>query len=61
MIYSCCNQNRKTAILKNPSLNGIDYLEVLDHDAIALNKRARQQTLLIHCLKPVPPLGPELA
>src|SRR5215813_1417074 len=53
MIYSCCKQNRKSAVLANPTLNGIDYLEVLDHDAIALNS-PRQQTLLVHCLKPVP-------
>jgi hypothetical protein len=53
MIYSCCNRNRKSAVLKNPILNGIDYLEVLDHDAIALDS-PRQQTLLIHCLKTVP-------
>lgn len=33
--------------------NAIDYLEVLDHDAIALNS-PRQQTLLIHCLRAVP-------
>jgi len=33
--------------------NGIDYLEVLDHDAIALNS-PRQRTLLVHCLRPVP-------
>ena len=37
MIYSCCNENRKAAVLKNPAVNGIDFLEVLDHDAIALN------------------------
>jgi hypothetical protein len=53
MIFSCCNENRKSAVLKNAKLNGIDYLEVLDHDAIALNS-PRQQTLLLHCLKAVP-------
>jgi hypothetical protein len=53
MIYRCCSDLRKAAILGNPALNGIDYLEVLDHDAIALNS-PRQQTLLVHCLKPVP-------
>ncbi|HEY0760115.1 MAG TPA: putative baseplate assembly protein [Acidisarcina sp.] len=53
MIYTCCNEARKAAVLGNPTLNGIDYLEVLDHDAIALNS-PRQQTLLVHCLKPVP-------
>jgi len=51
MIYSCCNDNRKAALLANPSLNlnGIDFLEVLDHDAVALDS-PRQQTLLVHCL-----------
>jgi hypothetical protein len=51
MIYSCCNENRKAAILKNPglNLNGIDYLEVLDQEAVALES-PRQQTLLVHCL-----------
>ena len=53
MIYSCCNENRKGAVLSAPNLNGIDYLEVLDHDAIPLGG-PRQQTLLVHCLKPVP-------
>src|SRR5499427_862444 len=33
--------------------NGIDYLEVLDHDAIPLNS-PRQRTLLIHCLRVLP-------
>jgi hypothetical protein len=54
-IYDCCNEVRKAAVLGNPTLNGIDYLEVLDHDAIALDS-PRQQTLLVHCLKPVPVL-----
>src|SRR6185437_12805918 len=53
MIYSCCNENRKAKVLGNPNLNGIDYLEVLDHDAIPLNS-PRQRTLLIHCLNNVP-------
>src|ERR1700730_16725751 len=54
MIYSCCNENRKSAVLKSATLNGIDYLEVLDEDAIALDS-PRQRTLLIHCLKAAPP------
>ena len=52
-IYACCNENRKAAVLGNPTLNGIDYIEVLDHDAIPLNS-PRQRTLLVHCLNPVP-------
>ena len=35
-IYACCDDRRKAAVLGNPTLNGIDYLEVLDHDAIPL-------------------------
>jgi len=53
MIYSCCNENRKAAVLKSPTLNGIDFLEVLDQEAIPLGNSPRQQTLLVHCLKPV--------
>jgi len=51
--YSCCNDPRRAAVLANPTLNGIDFLEVLDHDAIALNS-PQQQTLLIHLLKAAP-------
>ena len=52
-IYACCDDNRKAAVLGNPTLNGIDYLEVVDHDAIAL-AIPRQQTLLVHCLNVLP-------
>jgi hypothetical protein len=53
VIYDCCNENRKAAALNNPNLNGIDFLEVLDSDAIPLGSPP-QQTLLIHCLKKAP-------
>jgi Baseplate J-like protein len=52
MIYSCCTEARRTAILNNPTLNGIDYLEVLDH--AAPTGSPRQQTLFLHCLKTAP-------
>jgi hypothetical protein len=54
MIYSCCNLNRKNAILNNPALavNGIDYLEVADQGS-----GPPQQTLLVHFLK-APPTCP---
>ena len=52
-IYACCNENRKAAVLGNFAVNGIDYLEVLDHDAIPLGI-PRQQTLLVHCLNALP-------
>jgi hypothetical protein len=51
MIYACCNTNRKSAVLGNPTLNGLDFLEVLDLEAIPLGL-PRQQTLVLHCLKP---------
>lgn len=54
MIYACCDEHRKAAVLGNPTLNGIDYLEVIDHEALALGGSPRQQTLLVHCLKKAP-------
>jgi uncharacterized phage protein gp47/JayE len=54
MIYNCCSENRKAAVLGNPSLNGIDFLEVLDSEAIPLGS-PRQRTLLVHCLNPLEP------
>jgi hypothetical protein len=51
VIYTCCNDHRKSAVLANPALNGIDYLEVLDSGAPP--GVPRQQTLLIHCLNPL--------
>jgi hypothetical protein len=51
MIYSCCDDNRRAAVLNNPNLNAIDYLELLD-DPNLLGTPA-QQTLLLTCLKPV--------
>jgi len=53
MNFSCCNENRKAAVLGNPTINGIDYLEVLDHAAIAIPS-PRQRTLLVYCLKVAP-------
>ena len=45
MIYSCCNEDRKAAVLQSATLNGIDFLEVSSPD---------QRTLSVHCLKPAP-------
>jgi hypothetical protein len=53
MIDSCCNQNRRAAIPGNPTLNGIDYLELAD-DSLLPSTSPPQQTLLVYCLKQAP-------
>lgn len=52
MTYTCCDENRRALVEAHPTLNGIDWLEVLDRDAPP--GLPRQQTLLIRLLKPVP-------
>jgi len=52
MIYSCCNENRKAAVLGNPGINGIDYLEVVDGPTAPAGS-PRQRTLLITCVNPL--------
>ena len=53
MIFKCCDEKRKAAVLGNPTLNGIDYLEVLGFDAQPLGL-APQTILLVRCLKTAP-------
>jgi hypothetical protein len=53
VIYKCCDEKRKAAVLGNPALNGIDYLEVLGFDAQPLGL-APQTILLVRCLKAAP-------
>ena len=52
MIYHCCDQLRRNAVDAHATLNGIDYLEVVDNDAPTF--ALRQITLLLRLLKPVP-------
>jgi hypothetical protein len=47
--YRCQHERRKQAALAHATLNGIDYLEVLDDEAPAGSPR--QRTLYVHCLK----------
>lgn len=49
MTYSCCDKQRRTAVLAHPLLNGIDYIEVVDNPADAFEDR--QTTLLVYFLK----------
>jgi hypothetical protein len=54
MMYACCDRLRRDLVANDGSLlNGIDYLEVLDHDAPP--GIAPQQTLLVRCLKDISP------
>jgi len=52
MIYRCCDENRRAAVAAHATLNGIDWLEVLDRDVPP--GLPRQRTLLLRLLKPVP-------
>lgn len=52
MSYTCCDENRRALVEKHATLNGIDWLEVLDLDAP--DGSPRQKTLLLKLLKPVP-------
>jgi hypothetical protein len=51
VVYFCCKQNRREAVLAHPTLNGIDFLEVLDDPALPVSQR--QRTLFVHFLKPL--------
>jgi hypothetical protein len=57
VIYVCCNRKRGEAVRLHPTLNGIEYLEVLDEDAPPGSPR--QRTLLVRCYKPIPGLEAE--
>jgi hypothetical protein len=50
--YACCTDNRRSAVEASANLNGIDFVEVVDHDATA--PADRQRILRVHFLKPVP-------
>lgn len=43
MIYSCCDELRRAAVRRHPTLNGIDFIEVVDH--------ATQRTIEVHFIK----------
>jgi len=50
--YYCKNEKRRQAIRQQSTLNGIDYLEVLDNRAP--ERSPRQCTLLVYFINPVP-------
>jgi hypothetical protein len=51
LIYSCCDELRRTAVRAHPTLCGIDFLEVLDR--AAPNEADRQRFLMVHFVKPL--------
>ncbi len=53
MPYFCCDDPRRNAIRGHPTLNGIDFLEVLD-DPQDPHER-RQRILLVHFVNPLTP------
>ena len=53
MIFHCCDKLRRDKVAAHPTLNGIDYLEVIDRELPLLDP-TRQRTLLVYCLKPLP-------
>ena len=59
--YTCCDELRRNAVAAHATLNGIDYLEVLDRDAPDFDLPGgspRQRTLLLRLLKiPTPALA----
>ncbi len=52
MIYTCCDKNRRAAVDEHSTLNGIDWLEVVDQDAPT--DRLRQNFLFLRLIKTVP-------
>jgi hypothetical protein len=45
-VFQCCDDLRRQAVAAQTKVNGIDYLEVVDHDEPVLLKR--QHVLLVH-------------
>ncbi len=46
MIYTCCDERRRNDLKGHPSLNGIDFLEVIDQEAPT--EAERQRILKVH-------------
>ena len=59
MIYFCCDQLRRNQ-LAGSAFNGIDYLEVLDHEIELTDPDNRQKKLVVHFINDLAPnaLGP---
>lgn len=60
-IYFCCDERRRAAVLGHPTINGIDFLEVLDDPTLPDDERQRE--LYVRFINPIDttnaPLTPE--
>jgi baseplate J-like protein len=54
MRYLCRDTRRRADVAKHPTLNGIDFLEVLDDPALPDQEKA-QRLLAVHFIKPLQP------
>lgn len=52
MVYFCCDERRRSAVRLHATLNGIDYLEVVDREAASSSDR--QRILRLHLFKGLP-------
>lgn len=52
MVYFCCDERRRAAVRAHATLNGIDYLEVVDREAASSSDR--QRILRLHLFKGLP-------
>jgi hypothetical protein len=50
--YQCLDENRRRLVEASATLNGIDYIEVIDSELPSFDP-LRQRTLLVHCFKPI--------
>lgn len=55
MNYYCCEKLRLNAVREHPTLNGIEYLDVVDNPSDAND--VRQTTLIVHFVKELTPLS----
>ena len=54
MIYFCCDQLRRNKLVGS-AFNGIDYLEVLDHEIETTDPAHRQKRLVVHFINGLAP------
>ena len=54
MIYFCCDQLRRNQVAGS-AFNGIDYLEVLDHEIELSDPANRQKKLVVHFINDLAP------